>query len=149
MMLNNGYQPCITEPTRIINGNKPSLIDNIFSNSVEACISGNIFDKITDHLPSFVIVENVKNKPKKSTIKRRNMKNSDELKYQADLLLLLRELLGNSDLQNAETAYDFFHKKYCGIINKHYPIEILTRKQQELECKPWITKGILTSMVSS
>ena len=145
MMLNNGYQPCITEPTRIINGNKPSLIDNIFSNSVEACISGNIFDKITDHLPSFVIVENVKNKPKRSTIKRRNMKNSDELKYQADLLLLLRELLGNSDLQNAETAYDFFHKKYCGIINKHYPIEILTRKQQELECKPWITKGILTS----
>ena len=24
MMLNNGYQPCITEPTRIINGNRPS-----------------------------------------------------------------------------------------------------------------------------
>ena len=145
MMLNNGYQPCITEPTRIINGNRPSLVDNIFSNSVETCISGNIFDKITDHLPSFVIVENVKNKPKNNIIKRRNMKNSDELKYQADLLLLWRELLGNSDLKNAETAYDFFHKKHCGIINKHYPIEILTRKQQELEFKPWITKGILTS----
>ena len=70
------------------------------------------------------------------------MKNSDELKYQADLLLLLRELLGNSGLTNAEIAYDFFHKKHCGIINKHYPMEILTRKQQELEFKPWITKGI-------
>ena len=40
MMLNNSYQPCITEPTRIMNGNKPSLVDNIFSNSVEKCISG-------------------------------------------------------------------------------------------------------------
>ena len=30
MMLNNGYQPCITEPTRIMNGNKPSLVDNFF-----------------------------------------------------------------------------------------------------------------------
>ena len=56
MMLKNGYQPCITEPTRIVNGNKPSLIDNIFSNSVEKCISGNLFDKISDHLPNFVII---------------------------------------------------------------------------------------------
>lgn len=35
MMLNNSYQPCITELTRIVNGNKPSIVDNIFSNSVE------------------------------------------------------------------------------------------------------------------
>ena len=94
-MLNNGYQPCITEPTRIINGNKPSLVDNIFSNSVEKCISGNILDKISDHLPNFVIFETIKDKPKPKYTKRRNMKYSDELKYQADLLLLLRELRGN------------------------------------------------------
>ena len=141
----NGYQPCITEPSRIVNGNNPSLVDNIFSNSVEKCISGNILDKISDHLPSFVIFQNDKNTPKPSMIKRRNMKNSDELKYQPDLLLLLRELQGNSGLYNAEAAYNFFHKKHCGITNKHYPIEVLTRKQQELELKPWITKGILTS----
>ena len=29
-MLNNSYQPCITEPTRMVFGNKPSLVDNIF-----------------------------------------------------------------------------------------------------------------------
>ena len=145
MMLNNGYQPCITEPTRIVNGYKPSIVDNIFSNSVEKCISGNILDKISDHLPSFAMIESVKNKPKLNCIQRRNMKNSDELKYQADLLLLLRELVGNLGLKNAEIAYDFFHKKHCGIINKHYPLEFLTRKQQELEFKPWITKGILVS----
>ena len=146
MMLNNGYQPCITEPTRIINGNKPSLVDNIFSNTVERCISGNIFDKISDHLPNFVMISNVKSKPKPKSFKRRNMKNSDELKYQSDLLLLLRELQGNPELNDAEIAYNFFHEKHCGIVNKHFPMETLTRKQQELELKPWITKGILTSI---
>ena len=89
MMLNNSYQPCITEPTRMAYGNKPSLVDNIFSNSVEKCISGNLFDKISDHLPSFVIFENTKCKPKPNKFKRRNMKKSDESSYQADLFLLL------------------------------------------------------------
>ena len=70
MMLNNSYQPCISEPTRIIHGNKPSLVDNIFSNSIDKCISGNILDKISDHLPSFVIFENTKSKPKPKPIKR-------------------------------------------------------------------------------
>ena len=30
-------------------------------------------------------------------------------------------------------------------MDKHYPWETLTRKQRQLELKPWITKGILTS----
>ena len=38
------------------------------------------------------------------------MKLSDEVKFQADLLLLLRELEGNTDLYNAEIAYNFFMK---------------------------------------
>ena len=139
MKLNNGYQPCITEPTRIANGNKPSLVDNIFSNTVEKCISGNIFDKISDHLPNFAMIENIKSKPKPKSFKRRNMKHSNELNYQADLLLLLRELHGNPELNDAEISYNFFHEKHCSIVNKHYPMETLTRKQQELELKPWIT----------
>ena len=145
MMLNNSYQPCITEPTRIMRGNKPSLVDNIFSNSVEKCISGNILDKISDHLPNFVIIENVKKKTIPKKVKRRNMKNSDEVKYQADLLLLLREILGNPDFYDAEIAYNYFHEKHCLVADKHFPWENLTRKQRELELKPWITKGILTS----
>ena len=35
MMIENSFQPCILEPTRIVQGNKPSLVDNIFSNSKE------------------------------------------------------------------------------------------------------------------
>ena len=141
MMLNNSYQPCITEPTRIVHGNKPSLVDNIFSNTLDTCFSGNLFEKISDHLPSFVIIKTVKNKPKPNTIKRRNMKNFKIENFQADLSLLSKEPYNN----NADTAFTFFHKKFQAIVNKHAPFQILTHKQFELECKPWITKGILTS----
>ena len=146
MMLDNGFQPCITEPTRIVSGNKPSLVDNIFSNSIETCSSGNLFDKISDHLPSFVIIQTIKNKPKIKSTRRRNMKNFDIGHFQADLLLLLREIQNFVNPGDAEQAYLFFHKKYQAIVNKHAPLQTLTRKQQELERKPWITKGILTSI---
>ena len=145
MMLNNNYQPCITEPTRIISGDKPSLLDNLFSNSLDKCISGNILDKISDHLPSFVIFENIKSKPKPKQIKRRNMNYSNELNYQADLYLLLQSL-GITAPTNAEVAYNYFHENHKAILNKHYPMETFTKKQQELELKPWITRGILTSI---
>ena len=48
-------------------------------------------------------------------------------------------------IDNAEMAFDFFQKRYQAILNKHAPIQILTRKQLELELKPWITKGISES----
>ena len=31
-MTSNFLQPCITEPTRIIQGNRPSIVHNIFIN---------------------------------------------------------------------------------------------------------------------
>ena len=73
------------------------------------------------------------------------MKKSNEMNFQADLLLVLRELQGNPDFQDAEISYNFFNEKHCAIIDKHYPWETLTRKQHDLELKPWITKGILKS----
>ena len=89
--------------------------------------------------------ENDNNKCKPNNVKKRNMKNSDEMKYQADLLLLLRELQRNPSLYDAELAYNFFDEKHCCIVNKHFPWETLTCKRQDLELKPWITKVIVTS----
>ena len=66
------------------------------------------------------------------------MKNFDPGNFQADLLLLLREVQNFVNPGDAEQAYLCFHKKYLAIVNKHAPIQILTRKQQELELKSWI-----------
>ena len=61
------YQPCITEPSRIVAGNQPSLVDNIFSNSVKPVISGNLYQTLSDHMPNFAIYNNVK-QPKKGSL---------------------------------------------------------------------------------
>ena len=48
-------QPCITEPTKMIDGQRPSIVDNIFTNIFAKSLnSGNLDDKITDHLPNFL-----------------------------------------------------------------------------------------------
>ena len=53
----NFFQPHITLPTRVIGGNKPSTLDNIFLNNLEYDpLSGNIIDKISDHMPNFIIL---------------------------------------------------------------------------------------------
>ena len=144
MIFENNFQACILGPTRIIDGNNPSLLDNIFSNSIENTISGNLFDKISDHMPNFVIIENVKTSAKKKPIKRRDLKNFDKNKFQADLIhSILPEI---EDVVNAEDAYILFHEKYLSILDAHAPFKLLNQKEQELERKPWITKGILTSI---
>ena len=43
------------------------------------------FSATLDHLPSFVIVQNVRDKSKPKSTQRRNMKYFDTLRYQADL----------------------------------------------------------------
>ena len=56
-MYSNFLQTCITEPTRMIAGQRPSIVDNIFTNIFEKNLnSGNLTDKITDYLPNFLLV---------------------------------------------------------------------------------------------
>ena len=53
------FQPCITEPTSIFARSKPSLIDSIFINSCNRTLhAGNLFDKISDRLPNFLLIQN-------------------------------------------------------------------------------------------
>ena len=35
ILFSNFCQPCIIEPTRCVRGNRPTLIDNIFMNTIE------------------------------------------------------------------------------------------------------------------
>ena len=65
IMYENLCQPCVIQPTRIVDKQKPSLIDNIFINSIENPISGNLLDKISDHFPNFIIINKYSEKKEK------------------------------------------------------------------------------------
>ena len=57
IMYSNILQLCITEPTRIVGNNRPALIYNIFINTYNKNVnSGNIKEKVSDHMPNFVII---------------------------------------------------------------------------------------------
>ena len=61
-ILSNNFIPQVTLPTRITE-KTATLIDNIFTNSYKHnsnCLSSNITTYISDHLPQFLITENLK-----------------------------------------------------------------------------------------
>merc|ERR1712168_1573269 len=111
IMFQNNFQPCITEPTRITNTNKPSLVDNIFINTFDDPTCGNILEHISyDHLPNFIILDH-EHKNKKKSVKKRDKRNFDKDKFLAELVdngHLLFELLNKKD---SETACMHFIEK--------------------------------------
>ena len=144
-MLDYGFQPCITEPTRITNSNKPSLVDNIFTNTFDNPVSGNILEQISyDHLPNFTVLDDIKNKKPSPTFKR-DKRNIDIAKFQSDLVD--EDLLVNLfNAENTDTAYNMFLEKYCKVLDKHAPLKKLSKKERKREHKPWITLGLIKSI---
>ena len=63
IMCSNFFQLCMLEPTRITSNDRPSLLDNIFINTHDKEVySGNIIDKISDHIPNFASINIFHNK---------------------------------------------------------------------------------------
>ena len=145
-MFQHHFHPCITEPTRITNANKPSLVDNIFINTFDDPTCGNILEHISyDHLPNFIILDH-EHKNKKQTIKKRDKRNFDKDKFLADLLEngdLLLNLLNEKD---SESATIHFIQKYLTSLNSHQPMRNLSKKEKKLLDKPWLTSGLLKAI---
>ena len=87
IMYSHFFQPCITEPKRTAGRNKPSLIDNIIINTCTKSrnVGGNIIDKISDHLPNFLIIQNLMEERLKSKMQIKGMKNFKLETFSTDL----------------------------------------------------------------
>ena len=60
VLTSNWFTLQILGPTRFAEQNEPSFVDNIFVNFSDMhCTSGNIIEKITEHLPIFLLIENL------------------------------------------------------------------------------------------
>ena len=60
VLTSNWFTLQILGPTRFAEQNEPSFVDNIFVNFSDThCTSGNIIEKITEHLPIFLLIENL------------------------------------------------------------------------------------------
>ena len=145
-LLQYNLQPCITEPTRIKNTNKPSLVDNIFINTLDDPVCGNILELIShDHLPNFAIIKHEHNN-KIIHIKKRDTKNYDPLKLQKDLLNNGQFLLALSNEPTSEAAMNLYMNRYTSLLDKQSPLRNLSKKELKTAKKPWLTKGLLISI---
>ena len=79
--------PTLHYPTnKIVDKQKPSLIDNMFINSIESPVSGNLLDKISDHFPNFIVINKYSDKRKTSEGNyKRNTKNYNKIVFQNQL----------------------------------------------------------------
>ena len=137
----------INKRTRFSKNSKPSLLDHIYANSCDEKRIFNtgitIFD-ISDHLPIFVNFNLHHSTHQNSKPKFRCMKRFDPTVFVSDLSLKLNNL--NPEADHVNTLTDEFVQIFNDTLDAHAPYRYASRKEQRSFNKPWLTKGILTSI---
>jgi len=146
MMTSISLLPNITYPTRITR-TTATIIDNIFSNSLEdIVVSGIISNKsISDHQIIFSSFDNfISRKKQSNTTKTTKLIDYDSLKNEISQTIhtsLNKDLNGDPN-QN----YNTLENKLTSAIHKH--TQTKNRKLNKFKHKknPWITKGLIKSI---
>ena len=127
-LLENQYLPHVTGPTRITE-KTTSLIDNIFFNNLsKECTSGNLLYKLSDHLPSFIFIDETKytNKIKSNIYKRSFSKFNQEDFNEA---LNDENILENiKQTNNTNGKYEILHKHITNTLDIQAPYKRVTKK---------------------
>ena len=146
VMIENFYLPHVIGPTRITD-KKPSLIDNIFFNNINKnCVSGNLTYKLSDHLPSFMLIDEVDyNIKTKQTVFKRNFNKFNQEKFNERMMD--EEVNNNIKMTNdANKKYEILHKHIINTLDDLAPLKKITKKRLKQSQKPWITTGMLKSI---
>ena len=146
IILSSNFISHINPPTRVTE-KSATFIDNIFTNNYKHnCVSGNITTYIFDHLPQFLIIEDLKQTPSKEilTISFRDYKNFSDDDFKAELSELDWSLVTENGEVNL--GFETFVRLVNRILYKHAPTKITDKKENKITSKPWVTRGIKTLM---
>ena len=143
MLHSNNISPIITKPTRITNYTA-TLIDHIYTNNTNQIISGIATIDISDHLPTFCIVDIPVQKQKCKRYYRDYSQFDSEL-YLQDIKAIDWSTIHieSNDLNGIATKTI---RTLQLIVNKHAPRKQISKTKQKQFSKPWITNGILKSI---
>ena len=146
-----GALPIISKPTRVTDSTA-TIIDHIITNDNKNDISPAIFDtsEISDHYPILCEISLLTDfKPKVTTSYYRDKTNFDSESFNIDLNQILYSYFSNLTSltdNNFNNVFNKFISLISQSIDKHAPLKKFSRRQQKLQKKPWITKGILVSI---
>ena len=136
----------------ILGGSSQTTLDHIRTNDHQHQIVPGIFQcDISDHFPVFCKIDI--NHETKITKKRyiRDLSNFKIDSYSQELNLMTQTYLQNLPSSfNLNTNYEQAFQKFVhivkSVVDKHTPLKIATRTQSKLNKKPWITRGLTTSI---
>ena len=144
-MMSNFLLPLITIPTKINSGTN-TLIDNIFTNHLHPDMkSGNLSIKISDHLPSFMIVptQNQNHLPKKQNLYTRKCKNFDRENFLLDYFEIDWNATIDVDKEDVNHSFSNLMGKVNTLLDKYMPLKKVSQKEFKRRYKPWINNKIL------
>ena len=143
MLFANNLLPIITKPTRLAD-HTATLIDHIYTNSLQNFTSGILTVDITDHLPIFCVIETQPPRNNNKRYFRDYSKFKNELVLDDINLIDWREIL-KPDKDLDEKVHDVI-SVLNQLVEKHAPLKKASQTKQKQLNKPWLTKGILKSI---
>lgn len=137
--------PYILQPTRITD-RSTTLIDNIYANTfTHNAISGNIITHIADHLPQFLIIEDIKINYKLLNYYKFDYSNFNKNNFVNNFSSIDWSKLSDDSL-NTNDKFDVFYDKVSSYVHYHVPRRKLSKREIKLKFKPWISQEILKKM---
>ena len=142
-IVSNSFEPTITKPTHV-NERSASLIDNIFSNTVDNhCVSGILITDITDHFPIFLSVDISKHNNDSGYYSRNySTRNID------NFVISCRNFNWDFICSDNDVAMAFsrFNSIFRDIYDTCFPLSYITKRKRRKKRHPWISSGILQSI---
>ena len=126
LLCSYGFLPHIIQPTRIVENQIPSVIDNIFSNNIcEEITAGNIFIMFSEHLSQFISVKKEKLDFKKQNIYVQNYSKFSSESFREDV----SQQNFNHRHNSIDDQFNDFFWRLDGCVDRHAPVKKLKPKE--------------------
>ena len=116
------------------------------NNPEQVLISGTLITDVSDHFSQFCILSSTRDKIKRKQIKKRDLSHFNPDRLNSDFATIDWRCIIKTHAYNVDELFSTFYRNFNNIINKHAPIKTLSQRRIKQFSKPWVTKGIRTSM---
>jgi len=138
-----GLRNLINKPTRVTKETH-TLLDHIYTNDSKYRIySGMCLWDTSDHYPIFCVVSLSKSFHRAAKVTFRDTQQFSIENFLSELQIPLSNMPSSEDVNSSLST---LLASFENVLNKHAPLKTLSKLQERIKSKPWLTKGLLRSI---